>query len=58
MDKKNLKTPVNSDKENFVSNNVEFPVQQTEGNEEVSDKTVKEAVKELNPDKNSMDSRG
>lgn len=35
-----------------------YPVQQVAAEEPITDSEVKEAVCELNPDKNSLDSRG
>lgn len=50
-------TPTKTQKEIFEE---KYPVQQIaiEKNSKISEKQVEEAVKEINPDKNSLDNRG
>lgn len=62
MDNKNKSRQTNSNEkkeESFIEElkDVEYPVQQV-GNESPNSEDVKDAVKELNPDLNSMGFRG
>ena len=58
MKKKNLSSSQVSNQKVFMPNNKEVPVQQIAPKEAVNERTIEEAVKELNPDRSSMESRG
>ena len=58
MRKKSQTPPITSDPKMFIPGKKEVPIQQISPREPINEKTVREAVKELNPDQNSMGERG
>lgn len=58
MDKDLNKIPENAESKALDREKEEYPVQQVAVTYPISDKEVKDAVKELNPDTNSLGSRG
>ena len=58
MDKDLNKIPENAESKALDREKEEYPVQQVAVTYPIGDKEVKDAVKELNPDTNSLGSRG
>lgn len=58
MDKDLNKIPENAESKALDREKEEYPVQQVGVTYPIGDKEVKDAVKELNPDTNSLGSRG
>ncbi|CAK7031621.1 MAG: hypothetical protein PARBA_03871 [Parabacteroides sp.] len=58
MNKDQTRIPENAESKAEEREKEKYPVQQVSVVMPITDKEVKDAVKEINPDKNSMDSRG
>ena len=58
MDKDLNKIPENAESKALDREKEEYPVQQVAVTYPIGDKEVKDAVKDLNPDTNSLGSRG